>query len=196
MNARAKPQVFLDPIKEAEAAKALREGVIALAGDDEDFLADMVEGETNLFEAIDGLLIGIANDTAMIMGLNSVMSNMDARKDRFEARIEQRRALIEQAMSIAEIPKVERAIATVSLGLRAPKVIITDEALIPADYWKPADPTLDKKALGDALKARAKAIEALPQDRDARDAAIAALPPEIPGATLSNAAPSLTIRSK
>jgi hypothetical protein len=196
MNARAKSQAFLDPIKEAAAAKALREGVIALAGDDEDFLTDTVEGETNLFEAIDELLLGNAGDAALIKGLSIVIADMEGRKSRFEKRIEARRALIEQAMSISEMPKIERPIATLSLGARAPKVIITDEAMIPADYWKPAEPTLDKKALAEALKARAAAIAALPEDAEARAAAIGALPPEIPGATLSNAAPSLTMRSK
>jgi hypothetical protein len=32
-------------------------------------------------------------------------------------------------------------------------VLIVDEAAIPADFWKPSDPKLDKKAVGEALKA-------------------------------------------
>ena len=54
---------------------------------------------------------------------------------------------------------------------------------------------LDKKALTAALRERRKAIESLPEDPEARAAALAAIPEDIPGVELSNAAPTLTIRS-
>lgn len=163
----------LDPIREAEAARVLRESMAELATD-EALALDTIEGETGLFEAIDGLLRGIDEDRAHVAGLEVVIGDMDARKARFAKRVDARRALIEQAMMIAEIPKLERPAATLSLTTRAPKVEVSVEADIPAEFWKASDPKLDKKAVGEALKAGRT----------------------VPGACLSNAAPTLTVRTK
>ena len=64
--------------------------------------------------------------------------------------------------------------ATLSVRAGTAKVEITDEKIIPAIYWNRPAPILDKRAVSDALKAG----EA------------------IPGAVLSNAAPSLSVRFK
>lgn len=186
----------IDPMKHAIAAKSLRESIQALDADDEILLLDTIEGETGLFEAVDALLNRMLDNRARATGLASVIDDLAERKRRFEKRVDADRALIEQAMGVAELPKLERPIATLSLTKRAPGVEITDEALIPATYWKAGDPKLDKKALGETLKARAEALATLPEDPEQRAAALAALPPEIPGATLSNGAPSLTARFK
>jgi hypothetical protein len=160
-------------VREAEAARVLCESLRATVGDDEAAMLDLVEGETGLFEAIDRLLQHMVDTQALVRGVEAAEADLGARKRRFEERIERYRSLIEQALSIAEITsKVERPLATFSLVRRAPKVEITDEAQVPSAYWKAADPKLDKKALADALKAGAT----------------------IPGAVLSNAAPSVTIR--
>ena len=190
----AAKQVRLDPIREAKAAAALRESIIAMAGEDEELIADSIEGETSLFELIDGLLASMAADEAFISGLEAMIDTLKARKERFAKRIETSRELITQALAIAELPKVERPSATLTIAARAPAAIVTDEAAIPSTYFKAARPTLDKKALTDALRARAKALRELPTDEEACASALACLPPDIPGATLSNAAPSLTIR--
>lgn len=187
---------FINPIKEAAAAKSLRESLADLDGDDA-LLLDMIEGETNLLETIDAILDRMAGDEALVVGCEQVIDNLKARKARFETRIKSDRALIEQALMIAEIDtKVERPAGTLTLAKRPPVLVIETESDIPAHYWKAADPVLDKKAITDALKARRKALDSLPDDPDARAAALAALPPEIPGVTLSNAAPSLSIRVK
>lgn len=160
-------------LKEAQAAKALVESIRATAGDDDELIIDAIEGETGLLEAIDRLLGRMVDSKAMIAGLDQAERDLGARKRRFEARLESDRALIEQALMMAEISsKVERPLATFSLATRQPKVEISDESAIPATYWKAADPKLDKKAVGEALKAGET----------------------IPGACLSNAAPSITIR--
>lgn len=186
----------IDPMKHAIAAKSLRDSIQALDGEDEILLLDTIEGETGLFEAVDALLNRMLDNRARATGLDSVIADLTERKRRFERRVDTDRALIEQAMGVAELPKLERPIATLSLAKRAPGVEVTDEAAIPAEFWKTGNPTLDKKALGAALKARAEALEALPSDPGEREAAMGALPPEIPGATLSNGAPSLSARFK
>jgi hypothetical protein len=165
---------YMDPIKEAKAALALRESLASLNEDDA-LLIDMIEGETGLFEVFDKLLARMTADQALMVGIDAVVSDLEARKARFAKRRETDRALIEQALMIAEIETaVERPAGTLSLTKRPAKLVISTESDIPADYWKPADPVLDKKALTAALK----------------DGAV------VPGATLSNAAPSLTIRTK
>jgi hypothetical protein len=64
------------------------------------------------------------------------------------------------------------SIATLTRKPVPPKVQILDEAAIPSQFWKRADPALDKKAIGDALKAK--------QD--------------VPGATLSNGGETISLR--
>lgn len=199
MNAQAKPKDWIDPVKEAEAVKALRESLKTMLGGeepDEQLFADSIEGETSLFELIDQLLHRRAVNLALADGVDRLANDLDARRTRFLQRAEADKALIEQAMMIAELKKVERPGATLSLAARAPKLVVESEPDIPAQWWKQGEPTLDKKGLTDALKARASALEGLPEDPEARAAAIAALPPEIPGVCLSNAAPSLTVRVK
>jgi hypothetical protein len=165
----------IDPAKSAIAAKALRDSLVALNGEDDVLLLDMIEGETNLLEDIDAVLGRMAETRVMIAGLETVTADLDARKRRFEERLKFDKTLIEQALMIAEIDvKIERPMATLFMSARAPKTEITTESDIPAEFWKAGEPALDKKALADALKAGRG----------------------IPGAVLSNAAPSLTIRVK
>lgn len=186
----------IDPIKEARAAAALRESIASLNEDDA-LLIDMIEGETSFMECLDALLVEEALTSGLIDGVKSAAEAIGGRRARLEKRKETVRALIEQALMIAEIDvKIERPVATISLAKRPPVIVIETEADIPAQYWKASEPTLDRKAIGDALKARAKLLDDLPEDADARAAALASLPPEIPGVTLSNAAPTLTLRSR
>jgi len=160
--------------RQAEAAAALRDSLAKLGETDPDLILDMTEGETSLFECIDALLLRMASDKALVVGTDSVISDLEARKRRVEKRIEFDRGLIEQAMAIAELPKIERPAATLSLSNRPPSLRIENEADVPAEFWTAGAPKLERKALTEALK-------------EGRT---------IPGAVLSNAAPSLTVRTK
>lgn len=163
----------IDPIQEAKAVTALKESLAALLGEGEDqdlvLLIDSVEGETNFFEAVDRIMQRIADDNALVGAIDLQMSDLKARKDRFKKRAETNKALIEQAFLVADLPKVERPLGTLFLSNRAPKVIIETESEIPARYWKPSDPVLDGKALGDDLKAMRDGLELIltgaPEDR-------------------------------
>lgn len=187
----------LDPVKEAMAARALIESLRSMGeGDDDALVQDTIEGETGLFELIDGVLARIREDEIMVAGLAAIISDLEGRKARFEKRIPANRALIEQALLISEAKSFERPTATLTLSKRQPSVLVTAEEDIPSRFWKPGDPKLDRKALAAEMKARSEALAALPDDPEARALALAALPPEIPGAVLSNAAPSLQIRTK
>lgn len=193
--AASKPRAWLDPTKEALAVRALLESLREMGeGDDEALLFDSIEGQTQLFEIIDGVLARMTDAEVMIEGIEAITKNLSGRKARYEQRIKRDRALIEQAMTIADLAKIERPAATLSLADRPPSLTVTEESEIPADYWRAGEPTLDRKALAAALKDREKALAALPDDPEARSAALVDLPPEIRGACLSNGAPSLSLR--
>lgn len=172
--AAVEPRSWLDPIQEARAVAALQESLRQLGVEgDETLLMDGIEGETSLLEAIDRLLLAIAEAAGLAKGSHDAAQTLAARAARFEKRVEAARGVIEQALVIAELDKLERPTATLSLVRRPPKVEIGEEADIPAEFWKLGDPKLDRKALLAALKAGRA----------------------VPGACLSNSAPSLTIRS-
>lgn len=167
-----RPKGWIDPIREAEAVKALRESLASIELDEGE-VADLIEGETSLFEAIDKLLARMVDAHLMLDGIKAATERLQARRERFERAVETNRALIEQAMLIADVQKIDRPTHGLTMAKRPAKVEIVDEAAIPARFWVAADPKLDRKALGDALKAG-----------DAID-----------GAALVTPAPSLTIRS-
>lgn len=192
MNAPTNHKDFLDPIKEAKAVAALRE---AYGVDDEDerFLSDVIEGETSLYEVMDLMLTRIRDAEIVIAGIDAVSSDLDLRKKRHADSIKRDRALIEQAMTIGDLTKIVRPTATLSLRINPPSVTVIEEADIPTDFFVRGEPKLDKKALNAAVLAHAAAMAI--EDPEARAAALAEAP-EIAGVTLSNGAPSVTIRNK
>lgn len=161
-----------DLTKERRAAEALRSTLSALPGVDDDTMRDTIEGETGLHEAVAEVVGLLAGTEAMIYGLANHVKEMEARLARYKARADFLRAAIEQAMVVGEMARLELPTCTLSLGRRSPGLVITDEASIPAAFWKAQEPTLDKAALKAALKDNVT----------------------IPGATLGNGSVSLTIR--
>lgn len=186
---------YLDPVKEAAAVKALVESIAAVDPEDDQLVLDMIEGETRFLDLVDALLLRRVESLALADGLDRAINALEARKTRFTQRAERDKALIEQALTLAELKSLERPAATLSMSARAPSLIVTEESAVPSRFWKSPAPVLDKKALTAALRERKKALDSLPDDPEARAAALAEIPEDIPGVELSNAAPSLTIRS-
>ncbi|KKC39549.1 siphovirus Gp157 family protein [Devosia epidermidihirudinis] len=163
--------------RQTEAAKSLLSGLRADGEDDAELVADAIEGETDLLEAISEALAANDDDEALVIGLKAKEGQFEARRNAIQKRIERRTALIEQAMVATEQTTFRLPTATLTLAKRAPGVVIANEADIPARFWiaqeRPA-PKLDKAALKEALKAK----EA------------------VPGASLDNGSVSLTVRRK
>jgi hypothetical protein len=134
--------------------------VIGVANDT-DLLLDSIAGETDLFELIDRLLEQIADDGALAEAIDAQIETLRARKVRLARRSVAARDVIEQAFLAADLPTVERPLATLYLSARPPKLVVETESAIPARYWRPGDPVLDKKQLGRDLKARQAELEAL-----------------------------------
>jgi len=181
-----------------EAAKSLRMDLARLVQGDEEALNDTFTGETTLDAEIRATILAIEEDEIMVTGIKAREKELKERRSRIEARIEATRGLIEQAMTIANWPKLEMDIGTVVLGKSAPRVEIDDESLIPTQFFKRQDPVLDKAGLGKVLKERQKAraeIEKLPT-ADQRAAGYIKLEeefPSIPGCHLETGT-TLTIR--
>jgi len=144
-----------DLAKQAEAAQTLIEHLRALgADDDEQTVADSIEGETGFFEALAEAVRAVGEDEALAEATKAYEEKLASRRQRIERRAEAVRAAIGVAMETAGVKQRETAYGTVSLAATQPKVIVTEEADIPSKYWKPKDPTLDKKALKADLDAK------------------------------------------
>ncbi|MEN9393701.1 MAG: hypothetical protein RLZZ104_2044 [Pseudomonadota bacterium] len=155
-----------------KAADVLKEQLREIAGDDVDVIRDTLEGEIDLRGLICLAAEQNALDVAQVNGIATLIDDLRARKDRIENRIGMRRAAILAAMASGEIKTLETPAGTISRKAVPPSVLILDEAAIPSDYWKPSDPKLDKKAVGEALKAGR----------------------EVPGAQMNNGGETISIR--
>ena len=145
--------------------------IASLQSDDAELLHDMTEGETDLFEAIDRALDEIDECEIVVTGCKAKEEQIGERRLKAAKRQDRIRGLIEQAIVLAGLDTVKRPCATLTVRKIKPKAIITDEALIPADYWRQPDPVLDRTKI----------------NADASDTGI-------PGITMSNGTTALTIR--
>lgn len=144
-----------------------------LLEDDEAWLATL-ESETNFNEVLTSVVRRIEDTKALAIGTKDRLDELKTRKDRFELRIEKLRELAFKIMQDAELNKIELPEATLSLRAGQPQLIgDTDaEALLPE--FRKIHVSPDKVAIKEALKAGRT----------------------VPGFSLSNSQPSLTIRIK
>lgn len=147
-----KPVYVPDLKKEAEAAAVLRDQMADLAAGDEGFITDTIEGETNLFEKLNAVAAQTVYDNVLVASIDRHIEDLKARRDRIKDRIETSRALIASAMEIAGLPRHEAPCGTLSIMPKPRSVIVTEEADIPARFYRTPAPTLDKRALLEALK--------------------------------------------
>jgi hypothetical protein len=165
-----------DVVQELSNYKALKEQLLAQYPDiGDDALADTLEGATNLHEALAQVIDSAENDRTLCDALGQRIEEMRARQKRIEERIEHKREFAATVMESAGIKKLSLPAATVTLTPRPPKVIVTDEAALPAAYFTTPDPPaprVDRRKLAEALK----------------------YGEDVPGALLSNSRPTITIR--
>jgi len=120
--------------------------------DDPQLILDMIEGGTDLHEALCVLYEEIAVDEALIVGLEKKIDELDDRKARLAKSCEDRRNLILMAMERAGIQTIKSPVATLTVKQIPPRVDIVNEAEIPSRFWVVPEPKLDKKALNAAVK--------------------------------------------
>lgn len=150
--------------EETNAAKSLLASLANLLGDDVEAKASTVEGETQLVEALQSAVARDIELKAMIETGKALSKQINERIDRLEHQRETLKAAIVVAMETAGKKRLETPFGTAALMATQATVIVTEEADIPSEYWKPQDPKLDKTAIKKALKEKR----------------------EVPGARLSN----------
>lgn len=147
-----KPNVAHDLYAQTNAAKLLLQQYASILGDDDAAKSDMVEGETNLDEAIARAAARILEIEALEAAIKDVIQGAQTRLKRLQDQRDLLRTSLSVALEVAGRKRMETPLATISLRPVPPKVEITDEAVIPAQYWKRAEPTVDKRKILDALK--------------------------------------------
>ncbi len=141
---------------------------------DEETLADTLEGLTDLVEMIGAVTRSYLDDRAMASGLRGRIEEMQTRLRRFDHAADSKRRVLATVMERAELPRLKEPDFTLSLRRAGPSLSIQDEARIPPAHWTPQPDKLDRRGLLEHLKAGH----------------------EVPGASLSEGAPSLTVRTK
>ena len=142
--------------RELQAAKLLVEQLKTTEAldseEDADLLADMVEGETNLFGAIDAVIQKIHADLALVDAMKIQEDQLSARRKRFEERNQRRKWAIENALIAVGKPRHRNPLCDISTRKAARSLEITDESAIPGSYWISGEPKLDKRLLLSDLK--------------------------------------------
>lgn len=141
--------------------------------EDEILLADMIEGETDAHEFLRSIETKRREAVTMAGALAININGLNERRERFSRREQAMRNLAFKVMEVANIRKIEMPEATYSLRNGTPKVIITDETLLPdvlCRINREPDKTKIKELLTNGSPVR--------------------------GAELSNSEPSLAIRTK
>jgi hypothetical protein len=141
---------------------------------DDGTLRDTVEGMTRLPDVLAAILRSHLDDQAMMNALRERIGDMQERLARLEIRSERKRAIVAGVMERADIKKLSEPDFTASLRPTPAPLIILDEALIPADYWKVQPAKLDRRGLAVALG------EGRP----------------VPGATLGNGGSTIAVRTR
>ena len=158
---------------EVQNYMALREALkVEFADIDDETLEDTLEGLTDVRMIVAQVARSSLADDMMASALKQRIDEMRERLGRIEAGRERKRELALTALRQMGVQKLVEPDFTVSVKTGAPVVDIIDEILVPAVFWVPQDPKLNRGAIYKALKAGSA----------------------VPGAMMDQGAPVLTIR--
>lgn len=146
---RFDPRYVVNKVKEQLGGyEKIRAALVASQGDlDEQTLLDTLEGETDLHEALCAVGEVIQENNAQVAGIDTFVEDLTSRKNRLNKTSETLRNIITMAMDRAGIRSVQGPLFTLSTRVVKPGLVINDEAVIPADYFVPQDPKLDRRSL-------------------------------------------------
>lgn len=103
------------------------------------------------------------------------LAELAERKARLLRTSDTLRAVLLQAMEIRGVGSIPSPTLTLSVSRRAGDLVVTDESLLPARFFKPQPPVLDRKALKEAVVKDGEVVD---------------------GAAVGNGSVGLTIRRK
>jgi hypothetical protein len=165
--------VNINPLVVRQQIENLKVSHPELTEDDEAWLASL-ESETKFEELVTQLVRRIDDSKALAEGTAGRLTELQERKARMLHRMESLRNLLFKLMESAELAKLELPEATISVRKGTPQLIgEADPASLPDELCK-ISRSPDRTAIKDALKTGK----------------------EVPGFSLSNATPSLSIRIK
>ncbi len=141
---------------------------------DEKTLLDTLEGMTELHEMIAAVVRVRMDDLTLVTALKSRISGMQERLSRIEHRAETMKDVVVSVMDRSGIKKIAEADFTLTLRPTNPPLEITNEGLIPDEFWKRQSPRLDRIGLIGALKNGSS----------------------VPGAVLGNGGLTISVRSR
>jgi Siphovirus Gp157 len=141
---------------------------------DEQTLADTVEGLTDLHEILQAVIRSALADEALATGLKGRIADMQDRLERLQDRASKRRQIARDVMVELDLKKLNAPDFTASIREGMPSLIVLNEDAVPSIFWQPVQPRLKRQELAQELKHGA----------------------EIPGVTLSNSEPVLSVRTK
>jgi len=139
----------------------------------EQLLADSLAGQTDLNEALTQIVNRIHDDEDRLDTIKIRIGKQRERHERIDRRVTAMRDLAFKLMQHANVPKIELALATLSVRAGTPKVVITDETALPESCIRTKREP-DRVAIKDFLTSGVS----------------------VPGASLSNAEPGLTIKDR
>ncbi|MGE3897219.1 MAG: siphovirus Gp157 family protein [Variibacter sp.] len=153
----------------------LRRRLLALDPDlDDETLTDTLEGLTDVHQILAATLRASLVDESLALGMRDRIANMEDRLAKLEERALKRRQIVRDVMVDCGIRKIADPEFTLSTRPGIPALIVLEESAIPPQFWEPREPRLNRKAILADLK---QGIV-------------------IPGATLSNPEPILSVRTK
>lgn len=142
-------------------------------GETEESLADTIEGATTLDAAILATIRAAIEREAQAEAVKGMIEVLTSRQRRLAEGAQAMRTAALNAMLESGLTKLAAPDISLSVGTAKPKVVITDESLIPPDYTRvKVEP--NKVAIGEALKAGN----------------------DVPGAMLGNAGSFLTVHRR
>jgi Siphovirus Gp157 len=141
---------------------------------DEQTLADTVEGLTDLHEILQAVIRAALSDEALASGLKGRISDMEGRLGRLQERAAKRRQIARDVMVELDLKKLNAPDFTASIREGTPSLMVINEEAVPSIYWQPREPRLKRQELAEELKQGA----------------------EVPGVTLSNPEPILSVRTR
>src|SRR5882672_2697891 len=110
---------------EMNAAKMLRS--MLLEFEDEQLIADAIEGECNVREALHAVFLDTGLDEATLVGLKSYIGQLQERCARIERRLDKRKEAMQKALELAEIPRLEWPEGSIGLRRVPPGLLVDDE---------------------------------------------------------------------
>ena len=119
---------------------------------DDDTLQDTLEGISDLPDLVKALVRSSLEDEVLIGALRQRVEDMQARLSRLKDRFDRKRELACWAMTNADIPKIQTEDFTLSLRQGPPRLEVSDQEKLPAEFFIPQPPRLDRTGLIGALK--------------------------------------------